>query len=127
MELLRKVGAGFCLLATTGCVAHATGERSIGRYLGYVEVRTDPATAGEPAGVRRTRVLTLGGWLETSPRGDGVESVGAGWRSSRLLIVPEGCRLVVIVKSDAELISARAVLNANAIQRGEQCVVKDSD
>lgn len=116
-----------CLLslALNGCVAVGTGQ-VVGRYVGFVEVLEPAPVAGTAAGVRQTRVRTLGGWLEVSPGVGGVESLGAGWRSSQRLIVPKDCRLVIIVRSEAEMASVKTLLSLEGVAKGEQCLLKDA-
>jgi hypothetical protein len=117
----------FLCAALCGCAVQGTNETVVGRYFGFVEVRSDPPPGDTASGVRHVRVRTLGGWLELSPDAGGVESVGAGWRSSDRLVVPNDCRLVIIVRNDAELASARALLDTQAIARGELCLIQDRE
>lgn len=113
--------------ALSGCAVQGTNERVIGRYFGLVEVRSDLPAGDTAPGVRRTRVRSLGGWLELSPGAGGVEAVGAGWRESDRLFVPNDCRLVIIVRNDADLASVRTLLDTSAIAKGEQCLVQDRE
>jgi hypothetical protein len=127
MQVSRSLAALGLSIALGGCLSQGDGQRATGHYVGFVTVWTEPARAGEPPGVRRTTVRTLGGWLDLAPKDGGVESLGAGWRSSRRLIVPDDCRLVIIVRSAAELASARTLIDTGTNTGGSQCLVQDID
>lgn len=121
------------------CASVGGGGPVVGRYLGYVAVRA-PAegdevlvvtrsdamsvthTARPAAGVAGSDVAVLGAWLDAaaSPKGGGA---GLGWRRARLLSIPPDCRLVVLVKTDAQLKSVEQLL-ANITKGDPPCVVK---
>jgi hypothetical protein len=120
-----QVSAILVAALCTGCVTRPADHRTTGLYLGITKLTTGQSSPAEHDGVSRTRVRALGAWLEASPRAGSVGNVGVGWLDSRRLIVPADCRVVIIVSSEIELASVQALLSADAIRRGEQCVIKD--
>jgi hypothetical protein len=129
---MSRLAVSALALACAGCVSHSTVSRStageervVGRYIGFVEVTAPGGVPGEPPGVSRRSVKVLGGWVETSSVHGGLENAGVGWREGRQLVVPRECRLIVIVRSAEELDSARAMLSADMIAKGDLCVIQD--
>ncbi|PLR28425.1 hypothetical protein SGCZBJ_02975 [Caulobacter zeae] len=110
-----------------GCASVDTSHVVVGRYFGMVEVRAEPPAGEDGQTIGRTKVRTLGGWVDLSPRGGRLESLGAGWRSSARLAIPADCRLVVVVRTDAQLASVKALLDADLVSKGERCAVKEED
>lgn len=113
----RMTGVGIAGLSLAGCVIAPGAPGISGHYLGYVRLQGD----GAPTGGRVSDVQTLGAWLEPGSRSGVPGALGLGFRRAEQVAVPLDCRIAVIVRSDAQLAEARALVYA--LEGRQACAV----
>ncbi|RZJ28462.1 MAG: hypothetical protein EON85_08905 [Brevundimonas sp.] len=120
-RVVRALTAGLAGVALSGCVV-APGSAGVnGHYLGYVRLKADEATNGG----RVSDVDTLGAWLEPGSRSGAPTSVGLGFRRAEQVAVPLDCRIAVIVRSEAQMAEARALVQS--LEGRQACAVNAVD
>jgi hypothetical protein len=98
----------------SACTTTAKGEAL---YFGIIRVD------GPSGGVARTvRSRVLGGWVERDAQ---QEAIGLGYRDHSLLVLPPECRVVIIVRNDAELQSLRAAMGPVLNGEEKPCVYRE--
>jgi hypothetical protein len=110
-----------CVLCGCSSVSIETTDGLAGRrtYVGVVTVEAplDPANATELPRVRQLDVATFGLRLD--------RGVSLGYLQDRLISIPLDCRLVIFIRSAAELEHAAKMLRA--ISKDDICVARSSE
>ncbi len=115
--IAHMAGMGLTGVSLAGCVIAPGAPGVSGHYLGYVRLQGDDA----PTGGRVSDVETLGAWLEPGSHGGAPGTVGLGFRRAEQVAVPLDCRIAVIVRSEAQMAEARALVHA--LEGRQACAV----
>ena len=119
--LARLAGVGMAGASLAGCVIAPGAAGVSGHYLGYVRLQGD----GAPSGGRVSGVETLGAWLEPGSGGGAAPALGLGFRRAEQVAVPLDCRIAVIVRSEAQMAEARALVHS--LEGRQACAVNALD
>lgn len=111
------------VLCSLGGCTIVPGGTVDGHYLGYVRVVADPDRVTPD--MSRSRLESVGIWVEIEPASRGLDSAGLGYRHAERLRFASDCRLAIIVENEAQLSAARAL--AESLEGVNACAIDATD